>query len=94
MRDAFFGNLPQSLETGSSSARVMSGVPRIAVSKIILDQPQVVSLVRQSEAAGMPQHVWMDVTQTGTFSGRGQNVIHRLPCHRLFPLGNGVVAQH
>lgn len=58
------------------------------MAKPVLDQPEVVLLVRQREAAGMAQHVWVDVTQTGAISGGLDDVVHRLPGERLAALGD------
>jgi hypothetical protein len=51
---------PDSLEAATDYACVMDGMSGVTVTKVILDQPEVVSPVRQGEAAGVPQHVRMD----------------------------------
>jgi hypothetical protein len=35
----------------------MDGISGIAVAEIILDQPEIVASIRESEAAGVAQHV-------------------------------------
>ena len=66
----------------------MRGMPGIAVPEPVLDQPQVVLLVRKREAAGMAQHMRVDVAQARAVSGGGDQVVHRLPGHRLAALGD------
>ena len=61
----------------------MNRVFRVAVSKIVLDQPQIVAFIRQVKPARMPQHVGMKRTEAGT-PGRGTDeVVDGLPGHRL-----------
>lgn len=80
--------LPQPVEPAGGGTRVMRRVPGIAVSEVILDQPQVVAAIGQGEAAGVPQHVRMDGTEPGTFSGCADDVVHRLPCQWLPAFGD------
>lgn len=79
---------PQPVEPARGSARVMCGVPRIAMPQIVLDQPQVVTAIGEGETAGMAQHVGMDMAETGTVAGGREDVVHGLPGHRLLPLGH------
>ena len=72
----------------SGGAGVMDGVPGIAVAEIILDQTQIVSFVRQREAAGMTQRVGVDVRKTGALRRRRDEVVHPLASQRLIALGN------
>jgi hypothetical protein len=44
----------------------MDGMSGIAVAKVILDQPEIVPPIRESEAAGVPEHVRMDRRQSGS----------------------------
>ena len=38
----------------------MDGMSGVAVAKVILDQPEIVAPIRESEAARVPQHVRMN----------------------------------
>lgn len=62
----------------------MSGV---AVTKVILDQPEIVAPIRQGEAAGVPEHVRMDRRQSGMPCRRRDQVIDRLPDECLAAFG-------
>jgi hypothetical protein len=48
------------------------------VAQVILDQPEIVSPIRQGEAAGVPQHVRVHRRQTGTSRRSRDQVIDRL----------------
>ena len=65
----------------------MDGVPGVAVAEVVLDQPQVVTLVGQREAAGVPQRVRMHAGQAGALGRRGDQVVDRLAGHGLAALG-------
>ena len=56
----------------------MDRVPEIAVAEIVLDQTQIVSFVRQREAAGMTQRVRVDARKTGALRRRRDEVVHPL----------------
>ena len=74
---------PDSLEAATDYACVMDGMSGVAVAQVILDQPEIVAPIRQSEAAGVPQHVRMDRRQTGTHRGGCDQVIDSLTGQRL-----------
>jgi hypothetical protein len=69
------------------ATRVMDGMSGVAVAKVILDQPEIVVPIRESEAAGMPQHMRMDRRQSGSLRGGRDQVIDRLTGERLAALG-------
>jgi hypothetical protein len=50
----------------------------IAVAEVILDQPEIVAAIRESKAAGVPQHVRMDRRQAGARRHGRDQVIDRL----------------
>ena len=62
----------------------MSGV---AVAKVILDQPEIVAPIRESEAAGVPEHVRMDRRQSGSLRRGRDQVIDGLTGERLAAFG-------
>ena len=55
------------------------------MAKIILDQAQVAPGMGQGMPAGMAQHVGMDMTETGPFSSRREDIVYGLPGKRLPP---------
>ena len=61
----------------------MNRVFGVAVPEVILDEPQVVTLIRQVKPAGMPQHVRMKRTESGAPGSDADEVVDRLPGHRL-----------
>ncbi len=44
--------------------------------------------IGEGETAGMPQHMRMDMADTGTLSGGRKDVVDGLPGERLLPLGD------
>ncbi len=54
-----------SLVAATNYACEMDGMFGVAVAQEILDQPEIVAPIRQSEAAGVPRHVRMDRRQSG-----------------------------
>src|SRR3954471_11415939 len=64
----------------------MDGVLGIAVAEVVLDQTQVVALVGEVVAAGVPERVWVDVRQTGAPGGEADKVANGLPGKRLAAL--------
>lgn len=48
---------PETLEPDASDARVVDGVLGVAVAEVVLDEPEVVALVREVEAAGVSKRV-------------------------------------
>ena len=58
------------------------------MAKIILDQSQVVTAIGESKAAGMAQHMRVNLAQTGALCGGGYDIIDALPGQRLRPLRN------
>ena len=73
------------------ATRVSERVFGVAVSEIVpesssgqaLNQPQVMTLIGQVNPAGMPQHVGMKRTESGTPGSSADEVVDRLPGHRL-----------
>ena len=55
----------------------------VSMSKVVLDQSQVVSLVSQIEATGMPECMRMYRIQTSSLSGGFDEIVHRLSGHGL-----------
>ena len=58
------------------------------MAEIVLDEAQVAAAIGEGEAAGMAQHMGMDMAETGADAGSRENVVDGLPGHRLLPLGN------
>lgn len=48
---------PEVFKPAAGDARVVDGVLRIPVAKIVLDKPQIVAAIGEIEAAGMAQHM-------------------------------------
>src|SRR5215217_1272424 len=69
--------VPQPLETIGGGAGVMGRVLGLAVAEIVLDQPQVVALVREIEAAGVAEHVRADRRQPGACHGSASERVAR-----------------
>ena len=61
----------------------MDGVLGIAVAEVVLDQAQVVALVGEVVAAGVPERVRVDARQTGAPGGEADKVADGLPGKRL-----------
>jgi hypothetical protein len=61
----------------------MDGMSGVAMAKVVLDQPEIVAPIRESEAAGVPQHVRMDRRQSGTRRRGRDQIIDRLTGERL-----------
>jgi len=57
------------------------------MSKIVLDQSQVLSLIGQVKTTGMPEHMRVDRTEFGAPGSGADDVVHRLPGHRLPTFG-------
>ena len=55
-----YGSTSDSFKAAAGDARVMDGMSGIAVAKLILDQPEIIAPIRESEAAGVAQHVRID----------------------------------
>jgi hypothetical protein len=66
----------------------MDGVSGISVAQVILDQPEIVTPIRQSKAAGVSQRVRMDLRQAGALRCGRDQVIDRLPGERLAAFGD------
>jgi hypothetical protein len=79
---------PDSLEAATDYACVMDGMSGVAVAQVNLDQPEIVAPIRQSEAAGVPQHVRMYWRQPGTRRRLGDEIVHRLTRERLPTFGD------
>ncbi len=58
------------------------------MAEVVLDEPQVVLLVGEREAAVMTQRVRVDAGQVGACRGGCDEVVHRLAGERLFALGD------
>ena len=58
--------LPQSLESNASDTRIVNRVFGVSMPKMVLDQPQVIALIGQIKPTGMPQHVGIRRTESGT----------------------------
>jgi hypothetical protein len=65
---------------------VVGRVFRVAVTEVVLDQAQIGAAVGESEAAGVPQHVGMDVRQPGARGRGGDQIVDGLPGERLVAL--------
>jgi len=61
----------------------MGSVSGITVSEVILDQPEIVSPIREREAARVPEHVRMDRRQPGTRLRDRDQIIDGLTGQRL-----------
>ena len=79
---------PDSFKAAAGDARVMDGVSGIAVAQVILDQPEVVTSIRQSEATGVSQHVRMDRQQAGALRRGRDQLIDSLTGERLAAFGD------
>ena len=53
------------------------------MAEIVLDQTKVLPAVGEIEAARVPQHMRMQVGQSGSLASFPYQVIHRLACQRL-----------
>ncbi len=51
----------------------------VAVAEVVLDQPQIMALVGEGVAAGVPQRVRVDAWQAGALSGEAHEVADSLP---------------
>ena len=78
---------PEVFKPAAGDARVVDGVLRIPVTKIVLDEPQIVAAIGEKETARMAQHMRPDGRQASARSGAGNQVVHRLPGERLTALG-------
>ena len=56
---------PDSLEAAADDAGVMDGVSGVAVAQVILDQPEIITPICEGEAAGVPQHMRVNLRQAG-----------------------------
>jgi hypothetical protein len=57
----------------------MGGVPGVAVAEVVLDEAQVVTLVRQGEPTGMAKHVRVDSNESGPRGNGRDQIVDRLP---------------
>ena len=71
----------------------MRCVPGITVSEVVLNDSQVVPLVRQGETAGMAKHMWVDALEPGTGPGGSEDVVYGLPRERLLALGDEAIPE-
>lgn len=60
---------PESLESDPGDSRVVHSVLGVAVAEVILDEPEVVALVRQVEATGVPQRVRVNPFEASSLGG-------------------------
>jgi hypothetical protein len=65
----------------------MDGMSRVAVAKVIPDQPEIVAPIPESEAVGVPEHMRMNRRQSGSLRRGHNRVIDRLTGERLAALG-------
>src|SRR5262249_14800949 len=86
--DGLAGSTPDSLEAAAGDTGVMDGVSRVAVAKVILDQPEIVTPIRQGETTGVPQHVRVDRRQAAAPRRGRDQVIDRLPAEWLAAFGD------
>src|SRR3712207_3636810 len=75
--------VPQPFETMGGDTGVVGGVPGLPMAEIVLDQAQVVAAIGKIVAASVAQRVRMDVIETGTPGGGGDEVVSRLTGQRL-----------
>ena len=68
-------SLRQPLNPAGGEARIAHGVFGIAVTEIILDEPEIVALVREVEAAGVAEHVGMEFSETRRLAGSMDDVV-------------------
>jgi hypothetical protein len=61
-----------------SHPSVKGSVFWVAVAEVILGQPEIVAPVGESEAAGVPEHVGMDVGQPGAERRDGDQIVDGL----------------
>ena len=62
---------PEAFKPAAGDARIVNGVLRIPVAKIVVDEPQIVAAIGEIEATGMAQHVRPDRRQAGPRRGTG-----------------------
>ena len=77
-----FGHLalsPQPLEAPPRRAGIMDGVPEVTVAEVVLDEPEIMALIGQGEAAGVSQRVRMHPGQPGPLRRGGDQVVDSLP---------------
>jgi hypothetical protein len=65
----------------------MYGVLGIAVAEVVLNKPEVMALVGQVVAAGVPERVRMDAGQAGTSGREAHEVAYGLAGERLAAFG-------
>jgi hypothetical protein len=65
----------------------------IAMTKVILNQPQVIAAISQREAAGMAKHVRMDWRQAGASGRLCEEIVHRLTRERSLTFGDKQLGQ-
>src|SRR3954462_3613746 len=88
MRSAPFRRLspPEPLEPAAGHARVMDRVLGVAMAQVVLDEPQIVALVGQIDAARVAHHMRMEGAEPRPLGGRVDQVVHRLARERLTAL--------
>ena len=78
---------PQPFEPATGHARIVHGVPGVAMPEIVLHGAQVGAPVGKIVAARVPQHVRMDPLQADTLAGDPHQVLHGRSRQRLATLG-------
>ena len=75
--------ISRGLESNRRYARVMGGVLRVSVAKVVLDEAEVVALVREVESAGVAKRVRVNAFQVSPFGCSAHGVADRLSSKRV-----------
>jgi hypothetical protein len=80
--------VPHALKPARSNARIAAGMLGIAVTEPVLDEAEVLTFVCEGVAAGVTQHVRVDLSEPGAPPGGGDHVIDRASHHLTATLGD------
>ena len=81
MRLTYGRLVPHALKPARSNARIAAGMLGIAVTEPVLDEAEVLTFVCEGVAAGVTQHVRVDLSEPGAPPGGGDHVIDRASHH-------------
>ena len=73
---------PESVESVGRQLSIPARVLDIPVPQIVLDGARIVSIIRELEAAGMSQHVWMNGKRNASFSAGTRNQLAYRRCRQ------------